>query len=41
MKTYIYELTMIMRDLMAGDVRDGIIDFRFWIDAEDEDGKVV
>ena len=29
------------RDLIAGDVRDGVIDFRFRIDAEDEHGAVV
>ena len=29
------------RDLMAGDIRDGIVDFRFRIDAEDETGAIV
>jgi hypothetical protein len=29
------------RDLMAGDVREGIIDFRYRIDAEDENGRIV
>jgi hypothetical protein len=29
------------RDLMAGDIRRGIIDFRFRIDAEDENGEIV
>ena len=29
------------RDLIAGDVRDGVIDFRFRIDAEDGDGEIV
>jgi hypothetical protein len=29
------------RDLMAGDIRGGVIDFRFRIDAEDEDGNLV
>jgi hypothetical protein len=30
-----------VRDLMSGDMRDGVIDFRFRIDAEDEDGVIV
>ena len=30
-----------VRDLMAGDVRNGLIDFRYHIDAQDEAGKVV
>ena len=29
------------RDLMAGDLRNGVLDFRFRIDAEDERGTVV
>ncbi|HEY0164908.1 MAG TPA: hypothetical protein VGB39_06005 [Sphingomicrobium sp.] len=29
------------RDLMTGDVRAGVIDFRFRIDVEDEAGEVV
>lgn len=29
------------RDCIAGDIRSGIIDLRFRIDAEDEGGKVV
>ncbi len=29
------------RDLMSGDVRNGIIDFRYRIDAENEGGDVV
>jgi hypothetical protein len=29
------------RDMIAGDVRDGIIDFRYRIDAEDEAGAIV
>ena len=29
------------RDLMTGDVREGVIDLRFRIDAEDEDGVIV
>jgi hypothetical protein len=29
------------RDMIAGDVRDGIIDFRYRIDAEDEAGALV
>lgn len=29
------------RDLMAGDIRNGMIDLRFRIDAEDEDGAIV
>ena len=29
------------RDLISGDVRNGLIDFRFRIDAEDESGAVV
>lgn len=30
-----------VRDLMAGDIRGGIVDFRFRIDAEDEHGEIV
>jgi hypothetical protein len=30
-----------VRDLMAGDIRNGVLDFRFRIDAEDEHGKLV
>jgi hypothetical protein len=30
-----------VRDLLAGDMRNGVIDFRFRIDAEDADGKIV
>ncbi len=30
-----------VRDLIAGDVRTGIIDFRYRIDAEDENGQIV
>jgi hypothetical protein len=29
------------RDLMAGDIRNGTIDLRYRIDAEDEDGAIV
>ena len=29
------------RDLMTGDVREGVIDFRFRIDAEDESGAII
>jgi hypothetical protein len=29
------------RDLMIGDLRNGVIDFRYRIDAEDEHGTVV
>ena len=29
------------RDLLAGDIRNGVIDFRFRIDAEDVDGNIV
>jgi hypothetical protein len=29
------------RDLMAGDMRQGVLDFRFRIDAEDEHGQIV
>lgn len=29
------------RDLMTGDVRDGVIDFRFRIDVENEGGEIV
>ena len=29
------------RDLMTGDVREGVIDFRFRIDAEDEGGVII
>ena len=30
-----------VRDLMAGDIRGGVLDFRFRIDAEDEHGQIV
>ena len=30
-----------VRDLMAGDLRNGVLDFRFRIDAEDADGTIV
>lgn len=30
-----------VRDLMAGDIHTGVLDFRFRIDAEDEDGAIV
>jgi len=30
-----------VRDLMAGDMRQGVLDLRFRIDAEDEDGVIV
>jgi hypothetical protein len=30
-----------VRDLMSGDMRDGIVDLRFRIDAEDEAGIIV
>lgn len=29
------------RDLMTGDIREGVLDFRFRIDAEDESGVIV
>lgn len=29
------------RDLIAGDVQDGIVDFRYRLDAEDHDGRIV
>jgi hypothetical protein len=29
------------RDLMTGDIRDGVIDFRFRIDVEDEAGEII
>ena len=29
------------RDLMMGDIRGGVLDFRFRIDVEDEDGEIV
>ena len=29
------------RDLMTGDVRGGVLDFRFRIDAEDDSGTIV
>lgn len=29
------------RDLMNGDIRQGVLDFRFRIDAEDESGTIV
>ena len=32
---------MTIRDLMCGDVRNGLIDLRFRIDAEDEAGNIV
>lgn len=30
-----------VRDIMSADVRDGVIDFRFRLDAENENGSVV
>jgi hypothetical protein len=30
-----------VRDLMSGDMRGGVIDFRFRVDAEDKDGVIV
>ena len=30
-----------VRDLMAGDIRDGVVDLRFRIDAETADGVIV
>jgi hypothetical protein len=32
---------MTVRDLMAGDMRSGVVDFRFRIDAEDAQGATV
>ena len=32
---------LAVRDLMAADIRGGILDFRFRIDAEDESGQIV
>ena len=29
------------RDVITGDVTGGLIDLRFWIDAEDENGSIV
>jgi hypothetical protein len=29
------------RDLMTGDIREGVLDFRFRIDAEDESGVII
>ncbi|MFL6752035.1 MAG: DUF6894 family protein [Sphingomicrobium sp.] len=29
------------RDILAGDIRNGVVDFRYRIDAEDEHGTVV
>ena len=29
------------RDLMTGDIREGVIDFRFRIDVEDESGEII
>jgi hypothetical protein len=29
------------RDLMTGDIREGVLDFRFRIDAEDESGTII
>lgn len=29
------------RDLMTGDIRDGVLDFRFRIDVEDEKGEII
>ncbi len=29
------------RDLMTGDIREGVLDFRFRIDAEDSNGVIV
>ena len=30
-----------VRDIMAGDIRNGVLDLRFRIDAEDEGGELV
>jgi hypothetical protein len=30
-----------VRDLMAGDIRNGLLDFRFRVDAEDAEGTIV
>jgi hypothetical protein len=30
-----------VRDLMRGDIERGVLDLRFRIDAEDEDGEIV
>jgi len=30
-----------VRDIMAGDIRNGILDLRFRIDAQDENGELV
>jgi hypothetical protein len=32
---------LTVRDVMAGDIRNGVIDLRYRIDAEDEQGKIV
>ena len=32
---------LAVRDLMAGDIRGGLVDFRFRIDAETEGGTIV
>ena len=29
------------RDLMTGDIREGVMDLRFRIDVEDEDGEII
>ena len=29
------------RDLMTGDIREGVLDFRFRIDVEDEAGEII
>lgn len=35
------KVLIAVRDLISGDVRNGVIDLRFRIDAEDRDGVIV
>ena len=35
------KVLLAVRDLISGDVRNGLIDLRFRIDAEDRDGVIV
>ncbi|MGZ2410988.1 uncharacterized protein DUF6894 [Sphingomonas sp. F9_3S_D5_B_2] len=41
METLRTHVMITARDLIAGDVRNGVIDFRYRIDAQREDGEIV
>ena len=39
---FMHKATLVAaRDLMTGDIRTGVIDFRFRIDVEDEAGEII